>query len=83
MTSHDAFAYFGAAYGLDFHAPEGISTDAEPSAAEVARLITQIREEGISAVFVENITDNRVIERIAASLEDVFIELTAGSKEGS
>ena len=65
VTSHDAFQYFGAAYGLDFIAPEGISTEAEASAADVARIIDQIREAGISAVFVENITDSRLIDRIS------------------
>lgn len=65
MTSHDAFGYFGAAYGIDFIAPLGMSTDGEPSAATVARLVRQIREQDIRAVFVENITDPRLVERIA------------------
>jgi len=66
VTSHDAFGYMGAHYGLTFEAPQGLSTEAEASAADVAELITQIREEGISAVFVETITDNRLIEQIAS-----------------
>ncbi|MEO0425908.1 MAG: zinc ABC transporter substrate-binding protein [Pseudomonadota bacterium] len=65
VTSHDAFGYFEANYGLSFQAPQGLSTASEPSAADVAEMITQIREEGISAVFVENITDNRLLEQIA------------------
>lgn len=65
VTSHDAFAYFGAAYGVDFIAPEGLSTDAEPTPGTVAAIITQIRRDGIAAVFVENITDPRLIEQIA------------------
>ncbi|MEM9341638.1 MAG: zinc ABC transporter substrate-binding protein [Pseudomonadota bacterium] len=65
VTSHDAFQYFAEAYGMTFEAPQGLSTESEPSAADVAELITQIREEGISAVFVESITDNRLIEQIA------------------
>lgn len=64
VTSHDAFQYFGKAYGVQFIAPEGISTEAEPSAADIARIIDQIRDEQIAAVFVENISDNRVIEQI-------------------
>ena len=64
VTSHDAFRYFGHAYGLKFIAPEGLSTEAEASAADVARIIDQIRGENISAVFVENISDNRLVERI-------------------
>ncbi|MEM9967197.1 MAG: zinc ABC transporter substrate-binding protein [Pseudomonadota bacterium] len=65
VTSHDAFGYFAAAYDLTFKAPQGLSTESEASAADVASLITQIREEGISAVFVESITDNRLMEQIA------------------
>ncbi|MEM6728605.1 MAG: zinc ABC transporter substrate-binding protein [Pseudomonadota bacterium] len=65
VTSHDAFGYLGAHYGLEFEAPQGLSTESEASAADVAELITQIREEGISAVFVETITDNRLIQQIA------------------
>jgi zinc/manganese transport system substrate-binding protein len=66
VTSHDAFGYFGRAYGIEFLAPVGMSTDAEPSAGDVAALIRQIREDGITAVFVENITDTRLIEQITA-----------------
>ena len=65
ITSHDAFGYFGAAYGIEFIAPIGISTDAEASAADVAKLIEQIRETGITALFVENMSDPRLIEQIA------------------
>jgi zinc/manganese transport system substrate-binding protein len=65
VTSHDAFGYFGAAYGIEFLAPQGVSTAAEPSAAEVARLIRQIRAEGITAVFVETVTNPAALERLA------------------
>ncbi|HEY5819112.1 MAG TPA: zinc ABC transporter substrate-binding protein AztC [Mesorhizobium sp.] len=66
ITSHDAFGYFANAYGIHFLAPEGISTEAEASAADVARLIRQIRTEKASAVFVENVSDPRLIEQIAS-----------------
>lgn len=66
ITSHDAFGYFEHAYGLTFLAPEGISTEAEASAADVAALIKQVREDRASAIFVENITNARLIEQIAA-----------------
>ncbi|MDW6024133.1 zinc ABC transporter substrate-binding protein AztC [Mesorhizobium sp. BAC0120] len=66
ITSHDAFGYFEHEYGLTFHAPEGISTEAEPSAADVAKLIDQVRQEKAAAVFVENITNQRLIEQIAS-----------------
>lgn len=66
VTSHDAFGYFGAAYGLSFLAPEGISTESEASAQDVAALITQIKAESIPAVFMENISDPRLLQRIVA-----------------
>ncbi|MCH2340563.1 metal ABC transporter substrate-binding protein [Pseudomonas sp. NPDC047963] len=65
VTSHDAFGYLGQAWQLDFIAPQGLSTHDEPSAAEVAGLIRQLRSEGVRAVFVENIRDPRLIEQIA------------------
>lgn len=65
ITSHDAFGYFAAAYGVKFLAPRGISTDAEASAKDVAKLIDQIRKEKVSALFVENVSDPRLIEQIA------------------
>jgi zinc/manganese transport system substrate-binding protein len=65
ITTHDAFLYFGGEYGVTFLAPEGISTDAEPSAAGVAKLILQIKAEGVSALFIENMSDGRLIQQIA------------------
>ncbi len=65
VTSHDAFQYFGRDYGLTFLAPQGLSTESEASAQDVARLIERIRDEGISAVFLENITDGRLLRQIA------------------
>ncbi|MCB4770722.1 metal ABC transporter substrate-binding protein [Ancylobacter sp. Lp-2] len=65
ITSHDAFGYFEGAYGLEFIAPQGVSTEAEASAKDVARIIRQIKAEKIPAVFMENISDPRLIKRIA------------------
>ncbi|HMN93093.1 MAG TPA: zinc ABC transporter substrate-binding protein [Hydrogenophaga sp.] len=65
ITSHDAFAYYGRAYGVQFLSPQGVSTEAEASARGVARLIRQIKTENIRALFVENISDPRLIEQIA------------------
>lgn len=65
VTSHDAFGYFGAAYGVTFLAPQGISTESEPSAQQVAALIRQIRAEGITAVFVENMANPATLNRLA------------------
>ena len=64
VTTHDAFAYFGQAYGISFIAPVGVNTDAEPSAADIGRIIKQIRREKIPAVFMESISDSRLLERI-------------------
>ncbi|MBL6601086.1 MAG: metal ABC transporter substrate-binding protein [Alphaproteobacteria bacterium] len=64
VTPHDAFQYFAADYGLVFKAPQGLSTESDASASDVAKLIRQIREEGISAYFVETITDNRMVDQI-------------------
>jgi zinc/manganese transport system substrate-binding protein len=66
ISTHDAFAYFAAAYGIEFIAPSGVSTESEPSARDIAGIITQIRTERIPAVFLENISDARLIRRISA-----------------
>ncbi|MGA1287440.1 MAG: metal ABC transporter solute-binding protein, Zn/Mn family [Rubrivivax sp.] len=65
LISHDAFAYLGAAYGIDFVAPQSWSTHSEPSAKAVAALIRQVRQQQVRAVFVENVTSATLIERIA------------------
>ncbi len=65
ITSHDAFHYFGEAYGLEIVAPEGVSTESEASAKDVAKIIRQIKQEKIPAVFLENVTDRRLLDQIA------------------
>jgi zinc/manganese transport system substrate-binding protein len=65
ITSHDAFGYFGTAYGMEFIAPQGVSTEAEASAKAVSRIIRQIKSEKIPALFMENISDPRLLQRIA------------------
>lgn len=65
ITTHDAFGYFGAAYGLTILAPQGVSTESEASPRDIAKIITQIRKEKVPAVFLENVTDPRQMERIA------------------
>ncbi len=65
ITTHDAFGYFGTAYGFRFIAPEGISTETEASARDVAKIIRQIKAGKIPAVFLENITDPRLVRAIA------------------
>jgi zinc/manganese transport system substrate-binding protein len=65
ITTHDAFGYFGRTYGMAFIAPQGVSTDTEASARAVARIIRQIRADKIPAVFLENVSDPRLLQRIA------------------
>jgi zinc/manganese transport system substrate-binding protein len=65
ITSHEAFTYYGDAYDIAFLAPQGVTGDSEPTAKDVAGLIRQIKREKVKAVFVENISNPRVIERIA------------------
>ncbi len=72
VTSHDAFQYFGHAYGVEFHAPLGWSTESEASAGEVAALIRQMREEGIRALFMDNITDPRLLQQLAREADAVI-----------
>ena len=66
ITTHDAFGYFGTAYGFRFVAPEGISTETEANARDVAKIIRQIKAQKIPAVFLENVTDSRLVQTIAA-----------------
>ncbi|MDO5058861.1 MAG: zinc ABC transporter substrate-binding protein [Neisseria sp.] len=65
LTGHDAFAYMGKRYGIRFIAPQGVSSEAEPSAKQVAAIIRQMKAQKISAVFAENIKDTRMVSRIA------------------
>ena len=66
ISTHSAFGYFAASYGIEFIAPLGVSTESEPSARDVAKIITQIKQAKIPAVFLENVTDPRLVQRISA-----------------
>jgi zinc/manganese transport system substrate-binding protein len=65
ITAHDSFGYFAAAYGVQFVSPQGVSTETQPSAKDVARIISQIKRQKIPAVFMENISDSRLLKQIA------------------
>jgi zinc/manganese transport system substrate-binding protein len=65
ITSHNAFGYFQDAYGINFTAPQGVSTEAEASAKDVAAIISQIKKQKAAAVFLENVTDPRLVEQVA------------------
>src|ERR1700716_1020499 len=66
ISTHRAFGYFAAAYGVEFIAPLGVSTESEASARDIAAIITQVKTAKIPAVFLENISDPRLIRRISA-----------------
>jgi len=66
ISTHDAFGYFAAAYDITFVAPQGVSTDTEPSARDIGAIIEQIKKEKTPAVFLENISDPRLMRQIAA-----------------
>ncbi|MGX9426216.1 MULTISPECIES: metal ABC transporter solute-binding protein, Zn/Mn family [Bradyrhizobium] len=65
ISTHRAFGYFAAAYGIEFIAPVGVSTESEPSARDIAGIIIQIKKAKIPAIFLENVSDPRLIQRIA------------------
>jgi len=65
ITTHDALGYFAKAYGIEFIAPQGVSTETEASAKDVAKIIRQIKAQKIPAVFMENISDPRLMQQIA------------------
>lgn len=66
VSTHDAFGYFSARYGIAFLAPQGVSTESEPSAKDIARIIDDARDHKVPAVFLENVSDPRLAKRIAA-----------------
>ncbi len=66
ISTHDAFGYFAAAYDITFVAPEGVSTETEPSARDIATIIGKIKKERIPAVFLENVSDPRIMRQIAS-----------------
>ena len=65
VTSHDAFTYYGDAYDVDFFAPQGISTDSEPTPRQLAVLIAQVRTDKIRALFVESLANKQVLQQVA------------------
>jgi len=65
LTSHDAFQYFGRAYGIEFVAIQGLSTEAEPSAQDLKHIVEQIKGGAIKAIFIENMNDPRFVQSLA------------------
>jgi zinc/manganese transport system substrate-binding protein len=67
LTSHDAFGYLGRDYGIEFLSPLGLSTETEASAADVAKLIDQVKTEHVKVYFIETSNDPRLVQQIAAA----------------
>lgn len=65
ISSHDAFGYLAKRFGIVFLSPQGMNTESEASARDVARLIRQIRAQQIRAVFVENISNPKLTEQLS------------------
>lgn len=65
MTTHDAFHYFGERYGIEFIAPLGISTDAEPTPTAIQHMIDRIKKDDIRALFIENLSNQKSVEQIS------------------
>ncbi|WP_181703202.1 metal ABC transporter solute-binding protein, Zn/Mn family [Chthonobacter albigriseus] len=87
VTSHDAFGYFGREYGVTFLAPQGVSTDAEASAQDVAKLIAQVKETGVKTLFLETMVDPRLVEQIGREAGatvggSLFSDALSGPGEG-
>ncbi|MBX5441196.1 MAG: zinc ABC transporter substrate-binding protein [Solirubrobacteraceae bacterium] len=80
VTSHDAFAYFGRAFGLDVHAIQGISTADEATTADVERIAELIAERGVPAVFVESSVPRQTIEAVIAAARDRGHEVRIGGE---
>jgi zinc/manganese transport system substrate-binding protein len=86
VVAHNAFRYFGRDYGVSFLAPQGVTTESEASAADVASIIREIRSKRASAVFSENISDTRLVDQIASeaglSVGGVLFSDALSSEEG-
>jgi len=66
LTAHGAFRYFGHAYGLNFLSPTGVSTEAEATAADMRKLVQQLRQQQVAAIFLEHNANPRLVQRLAA-----------------
>ncbi|XAZ24355.1 zinc ABC transporter substrate-binding protein [Sinorhizobium sp. B11] len=85
LTSHDAFGYFGREYNVSFLAPLGLSTESEASAADVAKLIEQIKQEHVKTYFFENSNDPRLVKQVATATGaepggELYVESLSDSK---
>lgn len=80
ITAHDAFNYFGNAYGFEVHGLQGISTVAKASIADVQELATFITDRRIPAIFVETSVSVRNLEAVKAAVESKGYEVQIGGE---
>ncbi len=80
ITAHDAFQYFGRAYGFEVHGLQGISTDAEAGTADVSSLADFIAERRIKAIFVESSVPPKTIEALQAAVKSRNFDVSIGGE---
>mgnify|MGYP001378600140 CR=1 FL=1 len=80
VTAHDAFGYFGDAYGLEVHGLQGISTDAEYSVSDVNDIVDLVTENNIKAVFIESSVSERAIAAVVEGAAAKGHELQIGGE---
>jgi manganese/zinc/iron transport system substrate-binding protein len=78
ITAHDAFNYFGRAYGFDVRGLQGISTEAQAGTADVQALADFIVEKEIPALFVESSVPQRNVEAVQAAVQAQGFEVRIG-----
>jgi manganese/zinc/iron transport system substrate-binding protein len=78
ITAHDAFNYFGEAYGFEVRGLQGISTEAQAGTADVQALVSFIVERQIPAIFVESSVPQRNIEAVQAAVQDQGFNVVIG-----
>jgi manganese/zinc/iron transport system substrate-binding protein len=78
VTAHDAFGYFGRAYGFEVEAVQGISTEAEASTADIQALVTIVVERQVPAMFIETTISPRTIEAVQAAVRSAGHEVALG-----
>jgi manganese/zinc/iron transport system substrate-binding protein len=80
ITAHDAFRYFGRAYGFEVHGLQGISTEAEAGTADVQQLANFIAENQIRAIFIESSVPVRNVEALQAAVASRGFQVEIGGE---
>lgn len=68
VTSHDAFGYLAQQYQIQFMAPQGVNTDAEPSAKQLAQLQSQMKKYQIKVIYLENMGNQKITTQLSKDL---------------